>query len=117
MIATSYSKIDLKNLISVKRFDLQTAEKDQKWILEKEKIQDIPETVKYNISSFVYEARRPFQPYKFFELINGSKNYPFWNKITRAKGFFWLANYPRFSFTIQKAGARIYYQLDQPWWC
>lgn len=38
MVPTSYSKIDLKNLISVKRFDLETAEKDQKWILEKQKI-------------------------------------------------------------------------------
>lgn len=117
IIPTSYSKVDLKDLMNVARFDLEKAENDQKWILEKQKIEDIPETIKYNISSFVYEARRPFEPYKFFELINSPKNYAFWSQITRAKGFFWLANYPKFSFTLQKAGARIYYQLDQPWWC
>jgi G3E family GTPase len=50
-------------------------------------------------------------------LINHQKNNEFWSSITRAKGFFWLANYPRFAFTLQKAGARIFYQLDQPWWC
>jgi len=50
-------------------------------------------------------------------LINSPKNHEFWGQITRAKGFFWLANYPKFAFTLQKAGARIYYQLDLPWWC
>ena len=85
--------------------------------MEKEKIEDIPETIKYNISSFVYEARRPFDPNRFYDLINNKKNFYMWSNITRAKGFFWLANYPRFTFTLQKAGARIYYKLDQPWWC
>lgn len=38
IVPTVYSKVDLKDLIKVKRFDLETAEKDQKWITEKEKI-------------------------------------------------------------------------------
>ena len=107
----------MKNILSVKRFDLEKAELDAKWITEKEKLEDIPETIKYNISSFVYEVRRPFDPVKLYDLIHNNENYEFWSYITRAKGFFWLANYPRFAFTIQKAGTRIYYSLDQPWWC
>lgn len=35
IVPTTYSKVDLKDLIKVKRFDLETAEKDQKWITEK----------------------------------------------------------------------------------
>ena len=33
IVPTSYSKVDFKNLLSVKRFDLQTAENDAKWIM------------------------------------------------------------------------------------
>ena len=117
IVTTSYSKVNLKDLMKAPKFDLEKAENDQKWILEKQKIEDIPETIKYNISSFVYDARRPFEPNKFYDLINSPKNHEFWSQITRAKGFFWLANYPKFAFTLQKAGARIYYQLDLPWWC
>ena len=42
VIATSFSKVNIKDILSVKRFDLETAEKDAKWIMEKEKIEDIP---------------------------------------------------------------------------
>lgn len=42
IVATSYSKVDLKDLMNVPRFDLEKAENDQKWILEKQKIEDIP---------------------------------------------------------------------------
>lgn len=38
IIPTTYSKVDMKNVISIKRFDLEKAEKDVKWIMEKEKI-------------------------------------------------------------------------------
>lgn len=38
IIPTTYSKVDLKDLMKVPRFDLEKAENDQKWILEKQKI-------------------------------------------------------------------------------
>ncbi len=79
-------------------------------------MEDIPETIKYNISSFIYRQRRPFDPEKFHSLITKEKNWPFWEKITRAKGFFWLANYPRYEFLIQKAGRRILYSIEKPWY-
>ena len=38
IVVTSYSKVNLKNLLEVPRFDLAKAETEQKWILEKQKI-------------------------------------------------------------------------------
>ena len=35
IIPTNFSKVDLKSVFSVKRFDLEKAEKDIKWIMEK----------------------------------------------------------------------------------
>lgn len=42
IITTSYSKVNLKDLMKAPKFDLEKAENDQKWILEKQKIEDIP---------------------------------------------------------------------------
>ena len=33
IVPTAYSKVDLKDLMKVARFDLEKAENDQKWIL------------------------------------------------------------------------------------
>ena len=70
----------------------------QNWIAERNKTEDIPETIKYNISSFIYRERRPFDPHKLHALLHTEKYWPFWGRITRAKGYLWLANYPRYQF-------------------
>ena len=53
ILETKHSKIDLQEIFK-KRFNLQVAEFMSKWIAEREKTEDIPETIKYNISSFIY---------------------------------------------------------------
>ena len=46
------------------------------------------EADEYGITSFVYRARRPFHPARFWALINDSDT---WTSVLRSKGFFWLA--------------------------
>ena len=115
IILTEKSKVDLSILFK-KRFNLEEAEICQRWIGERQREgEDIPETVKYNISSFIYHARRPFDPVKFHDLLTNSTWWSFWGKVTRAKGFFWLANYPRYQFQMHKAGGKLVYAIEQPW--
>jgi len=64
-----------------------------------------------DVTMFVYRARRPFHPAKFWDLIQD----PF-PGVFRAKGFFWLA--PRMSVVggLNIAGSECHYSPAGQWW-
>ena len=49
-----------------------------------------PETEEYGITSFIYRARRPFDPQRIHDVLNGELP-----GVIRAKGHFWIATRPR----------------------
>lgn len=56
--------------------------------------------------SFVYRARRPFHPTKFYEFLHQ----PFSSgKLIRSKGYFWLATRPEYA-----AGVGLYWPEHEP---
>jgi G3E family GTPase len=59
------------------------------------------ETEQFGISSFVYRARKPFHPNKFFQFLH-SKDLE--GKLLRSKGYFWLASRPEFAGQWNQAG-------------
>jgi len=61
----------------------------------------VPETEEYGIGSFSYDARRPFNPQKFYDFLHDIQKY---GKLLRSKGFFWLATRPRFAGQWSQAG-------------
>jgi G3E family GTPase len=46
----------------------------------------LPESEEFGITNFVYRARRPFHPARFYAFINSDLP-----SVIRAKGYFWLA--------------------------
>ncbi|HWM24417.1 MAG TPA: GTP-binding protein [Chthoniobacterales bacterium] len=63
------------------------------------------------VTSFVYRARRPFHPAKFWNLIQNPLP-----GVFRAKGFFWLATRMDMVGGLNIAGAECHYSPAGRWW-
>jgi len=112
IIDTTNSAVDLKEIINTKKFDFEKAQEYPTWIKELERSNDhTPETEEYGISSFVYEARKPFSPERFWNFIQ--QKIP---GILRAKGFFYLASRMDIVATYQLAGSLSEFGPMGEWW-
>jgi G3E family GTPase len=90
LVEANFAQVPLHKILDTGRFDLAKAEQHPLWFKELNGFKDhVPETEEYGIRSFVYRARRPFEPMKLQAFIDAS-----WPGVVRAKGFFWLATRP-----------------------
>ncbi|MEV4609645.1 GTP-binding protein [Neorhizobium sp. LMR1-1-1.1] len=112
LIETDFGRVDLRDVLGTGRFDIDKAEQHPLWFKELHGFRDhVPETEEYGIRSFVYRARRPFDPARFQRFIDRS-----WPGVVRAKGFFWLATRPHFVGEISQAGALVRTGRTGLWW-
>ncbi|MCK8782275.1 GTP-binding protein [Rhizobium sp. NTR19] len=112
LIEADWGKVDLKEVLGTGRFDFAKAETKPLWFKELHGFKDhVPETEEYGIRSFVYRAKKPFDPLKFQAFIDRS-----WPGVVRAKGFFWLATRPDYVGEMSQAGALVRTQKMGRWW-
>jgi G3E family GTPase len=112
VIEADFGKVALKEVLGTGRFDFAKAETHPLWFKELHGFADhVPETEEYGIRSFVYRAKKPFDPMKFQAFIDRS-----WPGVVRAKGFFWLATRPNHVGEISQAGALVRTQKMGLWW-
>ena len=84
--------VEVDEILDTNLFDFKRAQQAPGWLKEM-RGEHVPETEEYGISSFVYEARKPFYPQKFHDFLH-SKDLE--GKLIRSKGYFWLATRPMF---------------------
>ena len=85
-LRASFGKVEPSRIMGTGRFDFEIAKQSKGWQLTL-RDEGASEVEEYGVSSFVYRARRPFHPQRFYDRINRD-----WNGLLRSKGFFWLAS-------------------------
>lgn len=107
---SEFGKVPLDRVLDTGLFDFEEASKAPGWLQELRGTHK-PETEEYGISSFVYSARRPFHPRRFFDLVESE-----WPGVVRSKGFFWLASQPTLAGSWSQAGAVARHGPAGYWW-
>lgn len=112
VIETDFSQVPLERVLDTQLFSLERAETNPLWFKELNGFRDhVPETEEYGIRSFVYRARRPFNPLLLDRFIKSG-----WEGVVRAKGFFWLATRPLHVGELSQAGALVRTGRRGMWW-
>ena len=112
IVEADFGKVPLDKVLATGRFDFDRAQQNPLWFKELNGFRDhVPETEEYGIRSFVYRARKPFEPARFQAFIDRA-----WPGVVRAKGFFWLATRPRHVGEMSQAGALVRTEKHGLWW-
>jgi G3E family GTPase len=113
IIESKFGKIDLKEILNTGMFNFDEAQTSVGWMKELEKDgKHTPETEEYGINSFVFRAKKPFHPQRFWDFITQK----FHQSIVRSKGLFWIASRPDDAINWSQAGGSLRAEPAGVWW-
>jgi G3E family GTPase len=109
IVRSIFGKIDPKLLLNTGSFDLKEAERMPGWVQELTG-NHVPETLEYNISSFIFRAKRPFHPQRLLLLQSDGSD-----GILRSKGMIWVADSPEQALVWGQAGVSVRIEAGPLW--
>jgi G3E family GTPase len=113
IIEADFGKVPLDTILDTGLFDDDKAEQHPLWAKELYGYADHrSETEEYGVESFVYRARRPFDPKRFYDFLTRDGL----DSVIRAKGHFWLATRPDFLGELAVAGSQKVTSRMGRWW-
>ena len=104
-IYSTQGVVALDKILNTKSFDFETASGSAAWIkgleeMEEEEDEPEGEVLEYNIQTFVYKRRQPFNTNKFLDWAN--EKYP--RSIIRCKGVIWITRDTKNMYMFEQAG-------------
>ena len=111
-IETNHSDVPSDLILDTGLFNFEKAHEHPMWAKELYGYANhVPETQEYGVESFVYRARRPFNPEQIHTLLNNDLP-----GVIRAKGHFWIATRPDWVAEFSLAGALSSIKPLGTWW-
>lgn len=110
MVRAQFGQVEPSQVLATGLFDFEKAQNAPGWLQEL-RGEHLPESEEYGIGSFVYRARRPFHPQRFWDFCHLE-----WEGVLRAKGFFWLASRPDTAGLFSLAGGDVQVSPGGEWW-
>ena len=112
IVEAAHGRVAPSAILDTGLFDEERAQEHPLWFKELYGAREhVPETEEYGVGSFVYRARRPFDPQRFQAFVNTT-----WPGLIRAKGHFWLATRPDWVGEFSLAGAVAHVGAMGFWW-
>ena len=113
VVTCDHGQVPLEEVIDTGLFDEEKAAEHPLWAKELYGFANHqPETEEYGIESFVYRARAPFDPHKFYAFLTDGGL----DNVVRAKGWFWLATRPDWVGDLAVAGSQTTTARMGRWW-
>jgi G3E family GTPase len=112
VVEAARGQIPLQEVLNTGLFRPDWAEESAEW-LSTPRGQETTETEEYGISSFVYRARKPFHPQRFYDFWMDDKR---GGTLLRSKGYFWLASRHAMAGFWSQAGSVISAEPGGEWW-
>ncbi|MCY1054663.1 zinc metallochaperone GTPase ZigA [Nannocystis sp. SCPEA4] len=110
IVHATHGHVPLRTLLGTGRFSFERAAQAPGWLREL-RGEHLPETEAYGIANFVYRARVPFHPERFWAQVRRV-----WPGVLRSKGLVWLASRPEIAITWSQAGAGVRIGHGGRWW-
>lgn len=101
IIEATNCDVPMSEIINTNRFSFEKAYASAAWMdaMEHPEEHENPEVLEYNISTFVYKRRRPFDMDKF---VNYVQTWP--ENVIRVKGMFWATDDYDMCYVFETAG-------------
>ena len=102
IVEATQGNVDLREVLDTGRFDFMKAYNSAAWIeaMEHPEEHDDPEVLEYDIQTFVYHRRQPFDQAAFQNFVEN--HWP--DCVVRAKGVFWSDLNPDMCYLFEQAG-------------
>jgi G3E family GTPase len=111
-VRSEFGRVPLDQVLDTGRFDYEEAERSAGWLRELE-AEHTPETNTYGIGSYVFRARRPFDPARLWRCIHATEAF---GVLLRSKGLFWIATQPDLAWQWSQAGKVLGVEPAGRWW-
>ena len=104
--------VHMDELLNTGRFSFDEAYGSAAWVdaMEHPEEHENPEVLEYDVSTFVYQRRQPFDYHALSEFVN---NWP--ESVIRVKGLMWVNNDPDMCYVFEQAGQQFTLTENGQW--